>query len=756
MFPVPLTFSMSPTLFVKSMLQPQYSVVYEEGRSRGVQLVEAIRELPITDFVIPGFRRACPRVLELQVRQGENVFVGLSLSSPVEEVRGVGATIARRLRSLGIRTVEDLLYHCPRYLQDRTAVQPIASLRTGKEALIRATVHSLSSRRTRSGKDVVEASLKDDSGRTRAVWFNQAYLRTSLKLRQEYLFWGGVRHYNGLCLVNPSFDLSDSERFTGLIPIYPQAKGLASRSLRRLIASAFSELDTVEQIVPKPVLQKRKLLERATALRWLHFPDTKARFQKARETLAHEEFFVMQSALALLSHSRRKKKGHRIVVTKRIEERIRARLPFQFTPAQERVVSEIREDLASPYPMNRLLQGDVGSGKTVVAIYAVLAGIACRYQCAIMAPTEILAEQHYLKVSSYLVGSRVRIEFLRGGMPSKDKAEALRKISSGEAHLVIGTHAVIQSEVEFHKLGVVVIDEQHKFGVLQRAELSWKSYNPDVLVMTATPIPRTLAMTVFSDLELSVLDELPGGGRNVVTKWLPSDRKAQAYEIMRRILETGKQGFILCPLIEESEKLDLTPATKLYEEVKELLAPHSVALLHGRMKLEQKQEVMRGFRKGEHRVLVSTSVVEVGIDVPNATVLIVENCERFGLSQLHQMRGRIGRAGDEALCILLGDCKTEESRRRVRAMLRTNDGFEIAKEDFLLRGPGELLGTRQHGLPELRIADIFKDEALLRMARRDAFSVIDSDPSLSSVELRPLRETLLIRYAERLPLGSIG
>jgi len=682
--------------------------------------------------------------------------------APVTEVKGVGSVIARRLRSLGIETVEDLLFHCPREFQDRSRLQRIADLQPERHGCVRATVNWVSYTPGFYGRPPkVDALVEDGSGRIKCVWFGQPYMRSALKKGREYLFWGRVGVYKGLEFVNPAFEEADAgdsmpADFAGLVPVYPQTEGLSSKLIRKFVRTALDALESVPSVVPEPLLRSRSLLPRAAAFRSFHFPASKAEFENARRSLAYEEFLVMQTALALMSRSRRNAKGHSIVVSQATDARIRKRFPFAFTAAQERVIAEIRRDLANPFPMSRLLQGDVGSGKTAVALYAVLAAIANRFQASIMAPTEILAEQHYLRVSEYLAGTQVRIEFLRGAMPRKDKAAALERIASGQSHLVIGTHALIQDEVEFARLGLVVIDEQHKFGVLQRAALSWKGYCPDVLVMTATPIPRTLAMTVFSDLELSILDELPGGPRKVRNYWVPTKRRSAAYERLRGELAKGRQGFVMCPLIEESEKLEAAAATQVFEELRGRLAPYPVALLHGRMRPEEKHDIMQRFRAGEYKVLVSTSVIEVGIDVPAATVLLVEDCNRFGLSQLHQMRGRVGRGGDEASCIFIGDCTTEEAKRRIRALLRTNDGFEIAREDFLLRGPGEFFGTMQSGIPDLRVGDILRDEQILRTARKDAFDLVETNPLLSGDELAPLRETLERRYSKKLHLGTVG
>jgi ATP-dependent DNA helicase RecG len=447
----------------------------------------------------------------------------------------------------------------------------------------------------------------------------------------------------------------------------------------------------------------------------------------------------------------------------KVDAHIRARFPFRFTAAQDRAAAEIRGDLARDRPMTRLLQGDVGSGKTAVALYAALAAVAAGFQAAIMAPTEILAAQHYHNGEKYLVGSRVRWALLVGGLGVADRRRLLRRIRHGDASIIIGTHALIQQDVAFDRLGLVVVDEQHKFGVLQRAEAKWQpaADNPDLqphyLVMTATPIPRTLALTVFGDLDVSTLDEMPPGRTPIETWAVASEGRRKAYSFIRKELVAGRQAFIVCPLVEENETSDLRAAT---EEAQRLAADvfpdFKVGLLHGRMKAEEKDEVMERFRRGEVHVLVSTVVIEVGVDVPNATVMMVEHAERFGLAQLHQLRGRIGRGAAKSTCILMAEAETEEAQRRIQVMCETNDGFRIAEEDLRLRGPGEFFGTRQHGMPELLIGNVVDDYDLLRLARNEAFAWIERDPALASPESAPVRRALTKRFADTIRLIEVG
>ncbi|HKS16545.1 MAG TPA: ATP-dependent DNA helicase RecG, partial [Planctomycetota bacterium] len=530
------------------------------------------------------------------------------------------------------------------------------------------------------------------------------------------------------------------------------------KALRRLIHEAVKEYATsVPETLPSELRLRRDLAGIAESTQAIHFPADEAAKERARRRLAYDEFHLHELALALKRHGLRKSKiGKPLRIDDKLHGRILLRFPFTLTSAQSRVIGELRRDLSADRSMNRLLQGDVGSGKTIVAAYAVLAAVGNRRQAAILAPTEILAEQHARTFRSILRGTKVRIGFLGGGMRGKAGAELRASVAEGKVDLVIGTHAVLEKDVTFRDLAVAVIDEQQKFGVAQRAALRLKGERPHVLVMTATPIPRTLALTLFGDLDLSVLDELPPGRRPVTTLFRTESKRAEETAFIGRLLREGRQAYWVSPLVEDSEKLDLESAVRLHEKLTRDLAPRRVALLHGKMKGPEKEAAMEAFRSGETRILVSTLVIEVGIDVPDATLMVIENAERFGLSQLHQLRGRIGRGTKEGYCILFGDPKSDEARERIRAFTATSDGFKIAEADLELRGMGDFLGTRQSGMPEFRIADLLGDAALLSWAREDAFARVERDPQLKGEGGAALKALLGDKLRTRASMATVG
>jgi ATP-dependent DNA helicase RecG len=546
---------------------------------------------------------------------------------------------------------------------------------------------------------------------------------------------------------------------------YPATEGLQQGSLLRLTDEALRVgLPLVRETLPEAMRERLRLVDLAQALGMIHRPASMDEVGRARRRLIFGEFFLMELAVALRRRSTlASHNAPPIPAGDKVDARIRARFPFVFTGAQDRVIAEIRADLSRDRPMTRLLQGDVGCGKTAVALYAALAAVAAGYQAAIMAPTEILAEQHYHNVEKYLVGSRVRWALLVGGLPVAERRRLLRRIRHGDADIIIGTHALIQQDVTFSRLGLVVVDEQHKFGVLQRAEVKWQpaadnpALQPHYLVMTATPIPRTLALTVFGDLDVSTIDQMPPGRTPIETWCVSSDERAKAHAFIRKELAAGRQAFVVYPLVEENEKSDLRAATEEAERLgREVFPQFRVGLLHGRMKRQEKDAVMEQFRRGEIHLLVSTVVIEVGVDVPNATVMMVEHAERFGLAQLHQLRGRIGRGAAKSTCLLVGDPETPEAERRLQVLGETCDGFRIAEEDLRLRGPGEFFGTRQHGMPELVLGNVIDDYDLLRLARNEALAWIGKDPALASPESEPIRRALVKRFKDTLPLIEVG
>lgn len=688
----------------------------------------------------------------------------MDLTENVQFLKGVGPVRARRLARLGVSTVEDLLYYFPRDYQDRRRISPIGSLREGDFSAVRGEVVAKGSRKTRSGKKIFQLVVDDGSGRIPCSWFNQEYLDNVFRPGQEALFIGRVQLYNTLQLVNPEYEILDPEseemsRAGRIIPVYPLTEGLNQKWLRELIERALDLcLDRLPDPLPERLRQPWRVIPLAEAIRKIHYPAGRTDLEESRKRLILDEFFILQLALGLKRRKRErevKSLPHSPLTPRR--DRYIASLPFRLTRAQLRAAEEIKADMVSGRAMNRLLQGDVGSGKTVVAVTALLATVDSGYQGAIMAPTEILAAQHWENIRRELEPLGVETVLLTSGVKGRQRREALERIAAGESAVVAGTHALIQRKVDFHRLGMVVIDEQHKFGVRQRAELRSKGASPHVLVMTATPIPRTLALTVYGDLDISVLDEMPPGREKVKTYWIGPDRLEGAYGFIRNEVAASRQAFIVYPVIEESEGLELKAATAMFEQLRREVFPGlPMALVHGRLSSEEKREAMESFRKKEAMILVSTTVIEIGIDIPDATVMLVENAERFGLAQLHQLRGRVGRSRFPAYCILQGNPRTEDAARRLKAIQDIDDGFQIAREDLEIRGPGEFFGTQQTGLPELRIGSIVADFQLMEFARRQALALLKADPALAGTDLAPLRHRLGQRYGGTFALGDVG
>lgn len=660
---------------------------------------------------------------------------------PVQYLKGVGPRRAALLGKLGIRTLRDLVNHYPERYYDRRAMVPLARIVPGSSVTVQGAVASISSSRTsRKRMPILEIGITDGEGRAVLVWFNQPFREKEFRIGDTVIASGKVQAGRAVIVVEEYEILGEGQEplhAAGLVPSYPATEGFGKRPIRALVRAAVEEyLPAVPETIPAEIRARRRLPGVREALRGIHKPETPEEAAEARRRFAYEEFFELQVRLALRRRSvRLETAGTILPVGEALDFRIRALFPFKLTAAQDRAIGHIRRDLASGRPMNRLLQGDVGSGKTIVAAYALLAAVGCRAQAALMAPTEVLAEQHARTFRRLLEKSRVKIAVLGGGLGAKERAELLASISSGEAGLVIGTHALLEDDVRFRRLALAVIDEQQKFGVLQREALGRKGDRPHRLVMTATPIPRTLALTLYGDLDLSVIDEMPPGRREVRTLHVPPGGRRSKMEFIKDRLREGRQAYFVYPLVDDSDRVALRSAMKMHEELVKEFRGFRVALLHGRMAPEEKDAVMEEFRSGKIHVLVSTIVIEVGIDVPNASVMVIDNCERYGLSQLHQLRGRIGRGPHESYCLLFG-----ERNDRIDAFVATNDGFRIAEADFRLRGPGDVLGTRQSGIPAFRAADLLNDLQLLEQAREDAFAWVEKDPSLSGAP--GLREVL--------------
>ncbi|HYG66235.1 MAG TPA: ATP-dependent DNA helicase RecG, partial [Anaeromyxobacteraceae bacterium] len=669
-------------------------------------------------------------------------------------------------------TVEDALEFWPKSYQDRTVVKPIGGLSVGDEATVIGTVRHVRIQRMRNGRPILKLGLADDTGSMELVFFNAPPWRLKGFAAGDPLLatgkvtegFGGKRQMTGPEI--EKVQRGDSANFGRIVPFYAGPTDSQHPALRKVLKRFCDEVApwAVDE-VPADVRARRALLGRGAALAQAHFPpggtDPLAAAERATPAFRRvifEELFFLQLAMALRRRGVRTEAGVAFDTSPAVVERALGLLPFQLTGSQRKALDEILRDMAAPEPMNRLLQGDVGSGKTAVAFAAAMVAVASGHQAAIMAPTEILAEQHARTLGRWLEGTGIGIALVAAQARGKGQREARERVARGEARIAVGTHALIEEAIGFERLGLVVVDEQHRFGVMQRAALIGKGRRPDVLVMTATPIPRTLALAFYGDLDQSKITELPPGRTPVETRAFGDSQRKRAYDLARKELEAGRQVYVVYPLVAESEKTDLADATTGAAELAKVFAPHAVGLLHGQLKGEEKAAVMDRFRAGDLRVLVATTVIEVGVDVPNATVMIVEHAERFGLSQLHQLRGRVGRGAAKSFCLLLAHYRRagEDARERLEAMTRTQDGFELARVDLKLRGPGELLGTRQSGQRLLEVADLYRDEAILEEAREEAFALVEQDPELARPEHAAAAEALRERWAGRLSLAQVG
>jgi ATP-dependent DNA helicase RecG len=664
------------------------------------------------------------------------------LATPLQFLKGVGPRKAADLKRAGLVTVEDLLYRLPFRYEDRSKMQPIATLRPGNKAAVLGEIKSAHLATTRRrGFKIFHAVVGDQSGAIRCTWMNQAFLQDILQPRLRLVVFGDVKlDSTGLHFMNPEYELVGDEleavHTARIVPFYEKTGTVTPNMQRKLVRQALDQLPlTVSDVLPADMRERLKLVPRRIAMEESHFPPNDAAVAELnafrtppQRRLIFEEFFLYQIGHAWRRHATSIELKPFVPT---VDDRIRASaariLPFKLTPGQKQALKEIVDDMRLPKPMHRLLQGDVGAGKTIVALLAAIVAMENGLQVAFMAPTEILAAQHYANIAKLLASSRFRVDLLTGSTPGLHKHTLLAHIERGTTNLIVGTHALVQEKVKFHKLGLVVIDEQHRFGVVQRATLREKGLRPDVLLMTATPIPRTLALTDYSELDVSKIGDLPPGRKPVHTWVKPESRRDEIYQAIRDQLDAGRQAYVIYPLVEESEKIDLKSATEMADHLQTDIFPgYRVALLHGRMKQDAKDRVMHAFASGQTHILVSTTVVEVGVDVPNASIMVVEHAERFGLSQLHQLRGRVGRGPWESHCILLYQSPwTDDARERLKTMAGTNDGFLIAEKDLELRGPGDFFGTRQSGLPKLRTGDLVRDRDIMELAHGEARRLVE-------------------------------
>ncbi len=690
-------------------------------------------------------------------------------STSIQYLKGIGPKRKKSFSDRNINTIEDLLYYFPRRYEDRTNFSNISDFIEGQVYTIKAQVLAGGQRNSwrRRSFSITEAVLVDKTGKINCVWFNQPYLKEYLKPGLSMILYGKAEVYNGrLQMSNPEFEFLDSEEVDSLnigriVPIYTLPKGFSQRGMRSLVKNALDDfMPKIKDYLPFDLRTRNNLLNLAQSLLNIHFPQDPVLQKQALMRLSFEEFFIFQLPLVLRKLRRKEKKGISHTVNGKLIEDFILQLPFKLTSAQQKVLDEIKRDMSSGQAMQRLLQGDVGSGKTVVATLACLIAIQSGYQAAFMAPTEILSRQHYAKITSQLAGVILNGRKLRVGLltgQDKEKEKIYKEVKEGKIDLLIGTHALLQEDLKFKSLGFIVIDEQHKFGVGQRALLPKKGKDPDVLIMTATPIPRTLAITLYGDLDISVINQLPAGRLPVKTLHFSQQNKEKGFRLAKEELSYGRQAYIIYPVIEESYALDIAGAKKMFAELKDgEFRDFRLGLVHGKLKAKEQQEVMLKFRNGELDLLVSTTILEVGIDIPKATCMIIAHAERFGLSQLHQLRGRIGRGSLQSFCVLISDAQTEESKARLRAMVSSNDGFRISEEDLKIRGPGEFFGSRQHGLAELRIANPLTQMQLLKAAREEAIKLLSLDARLEERPHQLLKEKLLQRFPEYEKLMLIG
>ncbi len=678
------------------------------------------------------------------------------LSMSVQYVKGVGPKRFGKLKKLNIYTVEDLIYYFPRDYEDRRGFKKISQCVHGEKISLKVRVIGIPNViRPRPNLSILKVPIKDETGYAYLVWFNQDYLADKFQNNETIIVHGKVNRRGGeIQIQNPIFEKENSrkEKVGNIAPLYPLTANITNNEIQGIMKNALKNYShIIKETFPDGLRKELNLIPLKDAILNIHFPKDEQSYLKARNRLVFEELLTLQLGLFIIKNQVKAiNKGIQFSKTD-IVDRFIKKLPYSLTKAQYRVFKEIEKDMEDNKQMNRLVQGDVGSGKTIIAVMSMLKAYTSGYQSVMMAPTEILATQHYESVSELLEKEGVVCELLVGSLSNKKKDEILMKLKNGDIDVLIGTHAVIQDNVIFNNLGLAITDEQHRFGVRQRAVLSNKGINPDILVMTATPIPRTLALILYGDLDISIIDELPPGRKEIETYAVGPNMIDRINKFIIKQLNLGRQAYIVSPLIEESDKLDLKAAEELYSKFKnETFKNASLGLLHGKMKGNEKEEIMDRFKKGEIDVLVSTTVIEVGVDVPNANIMVIYNAERFGLAQLHQLRGRVGRGEYQSYCILINESNNKIARERMRIMQRTSDGFIISEKDLELRGPGEFIGTRQHGLPDLKIANLFTDMDILKLAQKKAVEILREDPYLKLKKYENLRARILNMFEDKI------
>lgn len=677
----------------------------------------------------------------------------------IRYVKGVGESRLSLFEKLGIYSLYDLLTYYPKDYEDRSRIKNIADLQDGELCSFEGTIVSnVNEARPRKGMLISKVSIQDSTGRISAVWFNQRFVKNSLILGTNYIFYGKIeKKINRLQISNPVFEKTENnilKKSLKILPVYSATKNLGQNTIRTIMAETLKNIENadLEDMLPENVREQFKLWGFLSSVNKIHFPNSLEEKDKARYRLVFEELFILQ--LGLLSYkslAARQREGISYTLPVEQEAFIKS-LPFQLTNAQKKVFKEVEEDMESTNVMNRLVQGDVGSGKTVIAVLALFKAVKCGYQGALMVPTEILAEQHYKSIKPLFAKFNIAAELLSGSQTKKAKQVIFDGLKDGSINLVIGTHALIEDSVEFQKLGLVVTDEQHRFGVRQRSILAEKGQNPDVLVMTATPIPRTLALILYGDLDISIIDELPPGRKPIKTYTVNEGMRERINNFIREKVREGRQVYIVCPLVEESEEIEAKSAVVTAEEISSnIFKDLKVGIIHGKMKSSEKEIIMKSFVAGEISILVSTTIIEVGVNVPNATLMVIENAERFGLAQLHQLRGRVGRGDEQSYCVLFNQSKSQVSRERMKIMSQSNDGFVISEKDLEIRGPGDFFGTKQHGLPELKIANLYKDIEILKAAQACAKEILENDRGLE--KNTKLKQYLSRYFAEKATLS---